>query len=98
MKILAEYRLRPAPRFVGREDELEFMERFYKSDDKRILSVVGMGGSGKTAVVSEFLKRCQRNVDPVESDTVFVWSFRSNKSVEDCFWRACNALAFTRSV
>lgn len=62
-----------APDFLGREAELEQLRAFWASGKRGVLSLVGLGGAGKTALAARFLS------DLLDSDRpaggVFVWSF-----------------------
>jgi tetratricopeptide (TPR) repeat protein len=70
LKPLVVHPLPVAPIFLGRESELE---RIGASLDRGgVLSLVGVGGSGKTATVERFL----RSPDVAKKfDAVIVWSF-----------------------
>lgn len=58
----------PATPFVGRLDELAEVESLLFGDDERLVTVVGLGGSGKTRLALETLQRAHRD----GRDTAFV--------------------------
>lgn len=60
-----------APSFTGRERELKAMREFW-SGGSGVLSLIGLGGAGKTALAERFLSELL-NEDP--PDAVLVWSF-----------------------
>jgi hypothetical protein len=64
--------LPPAPDFIGRLVELRLLTEFWTDSRRTLFSLIGLGGSGKTALVAEFLDRL-----PVEQrpSHLFVWSF-----------------------
>ncbi len=66
--------LPPAPRFVGREFELSRLEEFWNSNEEKVLSLIGLGGAGKTAVLQRFLSKLLTE-ESFMYDGVLVWSF-----------------------
>ncbi|HEY7311842.1 MAG TPA: hypothetical protein VH643_20935 [Gemmataceae bacterium] len=59
-----------APDFLGREAELEQLRSFWNDNTRGVLSLVGLGGAGKTALAARFLS------GPLRPDGgLFVWSF-----------------------
>jgi hypothetical protein len=64
-----------APVFLGRETELEQLHAFWDSDDRGVLSLVGLGGAGKTALAARFLSGLLRPDAGRPSGGLFVWSF-----------------------
>ncbi|HEY7155601.1 MAG TPA: hypothetical protein VH575_16685, partial [Gemmataceae bacterium] len=64
-----------APDFLGRETELEQLHAFWDSDDRGVLSLVGLGGAGKTALVARFLSGLLRPDAVRPAGGLFVWSF-----------------------
>jgi hypothetical protein len=60
-----------APMFTGRELELSMMREFWKNGTG-VLSLIGLGGAGKTALSERFLSWLLENESP---DGVLVWSF-----------------------
>jgi tetratricopeptide (TPR) repeat protein len=73
--------LPPAPTFVGRADEVAAMRRFWRDGPPGVLALLGLGGAGKTALVSEFLRLLREEGEP--TDPVFVWSFYVNQDVKE---------------
>jgi hypothetical protein len=63
-----------APLFTGREKELEALRKWWEEGGTGVLSLVGLGGSGKTAIAAEFLKRIVKSKE-VAPAGLFVWSF-----------------------
>jgi len=60
-----------APSFTGREEELAKMRAFWQSGTG-VLSLIGLGGAGKTALSEKFLEWL---LERDEADGVLVWSF-----------------------
>lgn len=60
-----------APSFTGRESELRTLREFWKSGPG-VMSLIGLGGAGKTALAEKFLSWLLENEAP---DGVLVWSF-----------------------
>lgn len=67
-----------AQHFTGREAHLEILREFWDKEGGGVLSLVGIGGAGKTAIVRHFVET-RDWLDPKESseypDGLFVWSF-----------------------
>ena len=73
---------RPGQHFVGREDELAILDNGWSNSKTNIVEFVAFGGVGKSALVSEWLKRMQ--VDEYRgAERVFGHSFYSQGSRED---------------
>jgi hypothetical protein len=62
-----------APDFLGREAELEHLRAFWNSGGHGVLSLVGLGGAGKTAIAARFLADLLDRDRPAGG--MFVWSF-----------------------
>lgn len=62
-----------APDFLGREAELEQLCAFWDSGNCGVLSLVGLGGAGKTALAARFLSDLLDRDRPAGG--LFVWSF-----------------------
>src|SRR5689334_5499589 len=65
------HRLPGAPTFAGRSNELEELAQFWQTEPG-VLSLVGVGGAGKTALCERFIADLLRDNAP---DGLFVWSF-----------------------
>ncbi|HZV07161.1 MAG TPA: hypothetical protein VE999_18915 [Gemmataceae bacterium] len=65
--------LPPAPVFLGRDAELALLDAFWGNGDRGVLSLVGLGGAGKTALAARFLSHMLSNGWPAGG--LFVWSF-----------------------
>ncbi len=68
---LIAHPLPAAPAFTGREAELNALREFWGRPNG-VLSLVGLGGAGKTALAQEFVERILPRDPP---DTLVVWSF-----------------------
>jgi hypothetical protein len=73
--------LPPAPRFVGRSTELKFLATFWNNSTPGVLSLVGIGGAGKTAIASRFLAALLSSAENAP-EAVFVWSFYEEPDTE----------------
>ncbi|MEA2892851.1 MAG: hypothetical protein QOI05_3644 [Bradyrhizobium sp.] len=76
-------------RLVGRDTELERLDKAWLDAKVNILSVIAEGGAGKSALVNEWLKRMQAHNYPGAA-IVLGWSFFSQGTTE----RATSAEAF----
>jgi len=74
-----------APAFAGREREMEGLRLFWRSRPG-VLSLVGLGGAGKTAVAQRFLQEILE-ADP--SDGLLVWSFYEEPDANAFLQTAC---------
>src|SRR5689334_21133473 len=70
-KPLSVHRLPEAPVFMGRTGELEQLQEFWNGDGA-VISLVGLGGAGKTAVLQKFLTEVEASDT---ADGILVWSF-----------------------
>src|SRR5262249_41162206 len=66
----------------GREDELQQLDQAWTDDRCRIFSIVAYGGTGKSALLNEWLKRMQAK-DYRGAQKVFAWSFYSQGTKEN---------------
>lgn len=84
--------LLPVPNFQNRP-ELNDLRSFWAADGRAgVLALVGIGGSGKTALVCRFLQELPgsgiehpdvaRNEELPQPEGIFVWSFYDNPNVE----------------
>jgi hypothetical protein len=65
----------PAPHFVGRESELEALRQAKQSHFRGVVSLVGLGGAGKTAIGARFLEELLQSAETLAFQGLFVWSF-----------------------
>jgi transcriptional regulator with XRE-family HTH domain/tetratricopeptide (TPR) repeat protein len=79
--------LQRAPHFVGRAGPLASLEAFRSgaSPTPRVVAIVGVGGSGKTALVERFLRE---GAAPAGEGGTFVWSFYEDRRIETLLARA----------
>lgn len=68
---LVVHPLPAAPSFIGREAELKALSQFWQAGPG-VLSLIGLGGAGKTALAERFLSSMVESDRP---DGVLVWSF-----------------------
>ncbi len=66
----------------GREEERAQLEDAWTSAQTRVLSIVAMGGAGKSALVNDWLKGLSKEDFP-EADKVMIWSFYSQGTREN---------------
>ncbi len=64
-----------APHFVGRGEELAAVRDWWAAGPRGVLALVGLGGSGKTAVAAHFLGALLGSELSPRPEGVFVWSF-----------------------
>ncbi len=69
------HRLPEAPDFLGRETELKAMRSNWESGVAGVLALVGLGGSGKTALAARFLVELMARQAGPRPGSLFVWSF-----------------------
>lgn len=72
--------LPPAPFFTGRSKELNELQQKWESCNPMLLSLIGIGGAGKTAIAAEFLshtlnQELKKKHNKYHLDSIFVWSF-----------------------
>src|SRR5262249_29136852 len=67
--------LSPAPHFAGREAELDELRRLWQGGFRGVLSLVGLGGAGKTSVAASFLDGLLQGHAQPRPESLFVWSF-----------------------
>jgi tetratricopeptide (TPR) repeat protein/transcriptional regulator with XRE-family HTH domain len=68
-------------RFFGRQHELKELDAAWEADACRVVTVVGGWGAGKSALISEWLKRMQED-DYRAAVWVVGWSFRGQGSTD----------------
>jgi tetratricopeptide (TPR) repeat protein len=69
-------------KFVGRDDEIERLDRWVRDDAVRVIGISAVGGTGKTALVGRWL----RNTDGWYSrpfEGLFAWSFYQNRDPDN---------------
>ena len=71
----------PYQRLVGRERELERLDRAWAETETNVLSFVAEGGAGKSALVNEWLRRFQGD-NFRGAEVILGWSFYSQGSRE----------------
>ena len=71
-------------RYVGRDDALDRLNAWAIDPNVRAISVTGLGGLGKTALVGYWLKR-SHGLQQRRFQGLFFWSFYVNRSVNDLF-------------
>ena len=71
----------PSESFFGREEELQKLDDAWEAEDCRVITVVGGWGTGKSALVNEWLKRMKKHKYR-GAKWVFGWSFRGQGSGE----------------
>ena len=64
-----------APDFLGRAGELQELQSFWENGGRGVLSLVGLGGAGKTALAARFLSALLRPDAARPLGGLFVWSF-----------------------
>ena len=81
--------LQPAPYFAGRADLLRDLSHWWSNalSADRIISLVGIGGRGKTATLQQFLKSF--SPDSLPSQGLLVWSFYEDPKTEEFLREAC---------
>ena len=77
-KALLFNKIDPLVIFVGREDELKAIQEWYSSSEKTILSVVGLGGQGKSSLIAKWFETIR------DTKTIW-WSVYDNRSVDGLF-------------
>ena len=68
---LIAHELPSAPKFIGRAEELDALHEFWRGNDN-IVSLIGLGGAGKTALADQFITWAEKEDAP---DWLMVWSF-----------------------
>jgi len=66
----------PEPNFVGREDMLETITKWYESPDVKIGTLIGWGGFGKSALARKWYDSLKEN--NIQPDGIFWWGFYRN--------------------
>ncbi len=72
------------PKLIGRDDELALLEEAWKDPEIKVLSVVAVGGAGKTALVHHWMQGFERDGWRAKGAAVaFAWSFYSQGGGDD---------------
>jgi len=66
----------PEPNFVGREEMLETITKWYKSHEVKIGALIGWGGFGKSALARKWYDSLKEN--NIQPDGIFWWGFYRN--------------------
>jgi hypothetical protein len=74
--------------FVGREQELEFIDRTWQAGEIRILGLSGLAGQGKTSLVHTWLEGHRLVPRPTQPQSVLWWTFDTGFSEVDDFLSA----------
>ncbi len=85
----------PVERFYGRDAELGELDRAWNENQQRVVALLGPGGSGKTALLREWLRRLEGD-GWREADFVFAWTFEE-PSVQAFVESATHALGIESS-
>ncbi|MFT3911219.1 MAG: DUF4062 domain-containing protein [Ferruginibacter sp.] len=82
------HHLQPAPHFKGRKKIFDELKRWWESavSPDRVLSLIAIGGTGKTAVVERFLESIK---DEKLRGSVLVWSFYDEPNTDAFLNEAC---------
>jgi hypothetical protein len=71
----------PSGSFFGREEELKRLDDAWGTESCRVVTIVGGWGTGKSALINEWLKRMKK-AKYRGAERVFGWSFRGQGSRE----------------
>jgi hypothetical protein len=82
-----------APNFVGREKELHELRSLLQEGFRGVVSLVGLGGAGKTAVAERFLKDLTSADTSGRPEGLFLWSFYQEPDAGLFFQKAYNYFA-----
>lgn len=69
------------PDFQGRSQELDELEQLYRRGGSVVAALVGIGGTGKSVLLPELLRRLDR-LDELQPDALFVWSFAIDQDTD----------------
>jgi tetratricopeptide (TPR) repeat protein len=72
----------PSSEFVGREGELRMLDEIWEHREKKLVTLVGFGGVGKTELVNQWLGRL-RGQGYGGAKLVYAWPFHSQGTSED---------------
>jgi len=73
----------PDPKFVGRHNEIEYLNAVWCSNKINLISIVAWGGFGKSLLVRQWLEELDiHSPDSYKPEKVLWWSFYQNNSVD----------------
>ncbi len=75
----------PQDKWVGRKKEMGKLRRAWRGRRRRMYTVVGFGGEGKTALARRFTESLRRAADEQDRPLVVWWSFYFNKAADTFF-------------
>ena len=78
----------PPTYFVNRALEVARLQEFWTRRKPPLLAIVGLGGIGKTSLVSEFVRRITHG-DLERPDALFAWSFYQERGALPLFRAIC---------
>lgn len=78
---LVVHPLPAAPQFVGRGTELDRLRSYWRSTNRGLVALVGLGGAGKTAIVARFLEEVAQAETAPRPLGLLVWSFYQEPDV-----------------
>lgn len=84
-------------RYVSRYKLVARLNLWYNNKDVRVISITGIGGSGKTSLVGNWLKKNNAELSR-EVDSLFYWSFYSEKRVEVFIKSLCEYIEFAYNI
>jgi hypothetical protein len=74
--------------FVGREQELGFIEQLWQAGQARIIGISGFAGQGKTSLVRTWLEGHRQAAGPTAPHSVLWWTFDASFNEVDDFLAA----------
>lgn len=82
-------------RFSGRRYDLDRLDQWASDPDVRVIGIHAMGGAGKTALVTHWLRTRMETGWPHRDrfDAIFYWSFFYERDQQVCIDRLCGELA-----
>ncbi|KAH8826709.1 hypothetical protein DL96DRAFT_1210456 [Flagelloscypha sp. PMI_526] len=86
----------PSPNFTGRRDEIDHMKAYFSSgvgSSSHIYVIYGLGGSGKTQLLLQFVLECQ-----TQSPRIFDIVYFADASLETTIETDLKAIAIDRNV
>jgi len=74
--------------FVGREQELGFIEQLWRARQTRVIGLSGFAGQGKTSLVRTWLEGHRQVAGPAQPQSVLWWTFDASFNDVDDFLTA----------